>query len=597
MLSLECVRLDGAFLPYEQCSNRKSSSQAGALQTNLASIRFGFEEEGRALRWEQIRCTLCRMNCCRIPLRVVTAVVCALLIGTDAGFAQLFDEQYDHWPENLTIRGTIVAGTDLASKTIKPFLEEGAKTTLVHGREATGLLTDLQPTIDVVGDKITVLPFTADIAERVADVASVSDVLILLRIDDGAMMERMIEPVRKVIARGGVVVCDGSPAIVEMLGAVKPDGQPGLGIFPDCVLASPFVGSEEAKGKLLGVLATHSRKVGIGIAPRTTVVLSGRKLQAIGEGAVATLLMANEHLPIRMQSINPLRSQRQLPEEFLIDLTEWRRDAIDRTLPPFPPEVPGIPVVENGTLIIVGGGGMPDGLMDQFVELAGGKEAARLVFIPCDESEEISGTPGTVSEWQRSGVANATFLHTKDRNRANTDEAFLTPIKEATGIWFGGGRQWNLADSYYGTKAHQLMKEVLQRGGVIGGSSAGASIQARYLARATPINNIRIMAPGYERGGLGFLSGVAIDQHFSQRGRQKDMTQLMARHPQLLGIGIDEQTALIVKGSSAEIVGAGRVHFYDRRLQVFPDRPDSIALPAGSRYDLAERSVLQDASQ
>jgi hypothetical protein len=173
----------------------------------------------------------------------------------------------------------------------------------------------------------------------------------------------------------------------------------------------------------------------------------------------------------------------------------------------------------------------------------------------------------------------------------------LEPLRNATGIWFGGGRQWNLADSYYGTTAHKLMKDVVKRGGVIGGSSAGASIQARYLARATPIQNFRIMAPGYERGGLGFISGVAIDQHFSQRGRQKDMTRLVDRYPQMLGIGLDEGTAIIVKNSVADVVGRGRVHFYDRMLPVYPGRPDYIALAAGSSYDLANRKVLKDADE
>ena len=110
------------------------------------------------------------------------------------------------------------------------------------------------------------------------------------------------------------------------------------------------------------------------------------------------------------------------------------------------------------------------------------------------------------------------------------------------------------------------MKDVLKRGGVIGGSSAGASIQANYRARATPIGNSKIMAFGYERGGLGFISGVAIDQHFSQRRRHKDMTQLVDTHPQLLGIGIDESTAIIVQKSKAKVVGRGKVHFYDRCL-------------------------------
>jgi cyanophycinase-like exopeptidase len=102
------------------------------------------------------------------------------------------------------------------------------------------------------------------------------------------------------------------------------------------------------------------------------------------------------------------------------------------------------------------------------------------------------------------------------------------------------------------------------------------------------------MAPGYERGGLGFVSGVAIDQHFSQRGRHKDMTQLVNRYPQLLGIGLDEATAIIVQKSKAEVVGRGNVHFYDRNLPIYPDKPDYIALPNGSSYDLDKRKVLVD---
>ena len=106
------------------------------------------------------------------------------------------------------------------------------------------------------------------------------------------------------------------------------------------------------------------------------------------------------------------------------------------------------------------------------------------------------------------------------------------------------------------------------------------------------------MAPGYERGGLGFLGGVAIDQHFSQRGRQKDMTQLVNRYPQLLGIGLDEATAIIVTKSKAEVVGRGRVFFYNRRIPVAKNqKQDYIALPAGSIYDLEKRKVIKDTSK
>ncbi|MBM3967810.1 MAG: peptidase S51 [Planctomycetes bacterium] len=211
--------------------------------------------------------------------------------------------------------------------------------------------------------------------------------------------------------------------------------------------------------------------------------------------------------------------------------------------------------------MIVGGGGMPDGLMARFVEIAGGKDA-KLIYVPCLEDDDATREAGTLNVWKGMGVQQCSMIHTKNRVRANEDDAFLEPLKSATGIWFGGGRQWNLADSYYGTKAHQLMLDVVAKGGIVGGSSAGASIQGNYLARATPIENFRIMAPGYERGGLGFIRGVAIDQHFSQRGRQKDLRSLVQTYPQMLGIGIDEATAIIVRKSTAEVVGTGRVFFY-----------------------------------
>ena len=233
---------------------------------------------------------------------------------------------------------------------------------------------------------------------------------------------------------------------------------------------------------------------------------------------------------------------------------------------------------------------MPRGLFEEFVELAGGKDA-KLVYVPCSESDTVRES-GLVNRWKQQ-VASATLFHTKDRDKADNDEEFLKPLREATGIWFGGGRQWNFVDSYYGTEAHRLMLEVLERGGVVGGSSAGASIQGEYLARANPVANFDIMAPGYERG-MGFLEGVAIDQHFSQRSRQKDMTSLVDTYPQLLGIGIDEATAIIVQKSEAKVVGRGRVFFYDRNQPVIPGEDDFIALKAGEKFDLDSRKKISE---
>jgi cyanophycinase-like exopeptidase len=109
--------------------------------------------------------------------------------------------------------------------------------------------------------------------------------------------------------------------------------------------------------------------------------------------------------------------------------------------------------------------------------------------------------------------------------------------------------------------------DVLRRGGVIGGSSAGASIQGEYLARGSPLGNTYIMAEGYERS-LNFLPGVAIDQHFTQRGRAPEMAKLIDRFPQLLGIGIDESTAIVIQGTSYIVVGEHSAHVFTQLAQI-----------------------------
>ena len=233
---------------------------------------------------------------------------------------------------------------------------------------------------------------------------------------------------------------------------------------------------------------------------------------------------------------------------------------------------------------------MPQGLLERFIEAAGGPDAP-IVYVPCEAAEVIATEPSFVRSLKNAGAKNVTWIHTKDRNTADKDDKFLAPLKDAKGVWFGGGRQWNLVDSYMDTQAHELMRAVLQRGGAIGGSSAGASIQAEFLARCDPLGNVAIIAPGYLRG-LGFLPGAAVDQHFTQRGRHKDMTSLMLAYPQLLGIGIDEATAIIVRRTTAEVDGRGQVFFYDYSKGKPTGETDYTALKSGEKYDLAKRTKI-----
>jgi cyanophycinase len=168
---------------------------------------------------------------------------------------------------------------------------------------------------------------------------------------------------------------------------------------------------------------------------------------------------------------------------------------------------------------------------------------------------------------------------------------FTAALQQAKGIWFNGGRQWRFVDAYMGTKAEELFHDFLRRGGVIGGTSAGASIQGQYMPRGSPLGNLDMMADGYERG-LNFLPGVAIDQHFTQRKRHADMTALMRRYPQLLGIGIDESTALVIQASTAQILGRGHVHFYDYLPGPLAGPTDYVQAKAGQKFDLANRVMF-----
>jgi cyanophycinase len=545
----------------------------------------------------------------------LAAVRACFAISFALSYGQEFDERFDDWPLELRIRGTVVVASDLENVAVlKSAIDRSAATkrvsVLVDSESPLAIAGDLSKVFgETDGDderKQTVLRAETGFAGQLASAVENAAVLCWhvptpFTQPQLAALTDAEGAVAKHVGAGRTLIAVG-PAASSMgehfLGQAKaddlqdlPDLAEGANLLPDCIVATNYDDAAD-RGKLLAALALKPRSVAIGIEKNTAIVLAGRLIRVVGTGKATFMLMANERQPLRIERIAAQSSPRQAPEEYLIDLTEWRRDAIDRTLEPFPPAEVREPRVENGSLVIVGGGGMPKGMMRRFVELAGGVKDAKLVYVPCAEEDDVGGRHGTVEEWKRMGVEHATFIHTKDRRRANEDEAILKPLRDATGIWFGGGRQWNLSDSYYGTTAHRLMKEVLQRGGVIGGSSAGASIQARYLARGTPIGNFRIMAPGYERGGLGFLDGVAIDQHFSQRGRHKDMAALVAKYPQLLGIGIDEATAIVVQKTTAEVFGGGKVFFFDNNPSEESVRGDVTVLSEGERYDLVNRKEL-----
>jgi len=192
-----------------------------------------------------------------------------------------------------------------------------------------------------------------------------------------------------------------------------------------------------------------------------------------------------------------------------------------------------------------------------------------------------------LNAWRDQGATNLTVLHTKDRSQAESDE-FVRAIREASGVWFPGGRQWHLADSYLDTQTERELHNLLDRGGVIGGSSAGATIQGSYLVRGDTGGNEIMMGDHVE--GFGFLTNSAIDQHLLKRNRQFDLVEVIQAHPELLGIGIDENTAIVVTGNSFEVIGESYVAIYDNQRMI-GDHGFFFFLSAGDRFDLVTREA------
>ncbi len=254
---------------------------------------------------------------------------------------------------------------------------------------------------------------------------------------------------------------------------------------------------------------------------------------------------------------------------------------------------------EKGTLMIVGGGAMGTDLWTRFVELAGGPAAADIVIIPtAGEDSSANKAPREKEKLMSLGVKNITILHTRDPKEAN-QESFVAPLRKATGIWFVGGRHWRLADSYLNTLAQKEFNAVLNRGGVIGGTSAGATIMGSFMVRGdTKGNSIMI---GDHTQGLDFMHNVTIDQHVMRRNRQFDLIDVIKSRPELLGIGIDESTAVVVQKNTFEVIGNSYVGIYEANQIAnsakYPSGQNSSGGPfyylgKGQKFDLQARKPI-----
>ena len=254
----------------------------------------------------------------------------------------------------------------------------------------------------------------------------------------------------------------------------------------------------------------------------------------------------------------------------------------------------------KGKLVIIGGN-MSDnfGVPQKFIELAGGP-TKKFVIVPTNGGNRdakgalIEYKPETVlAPWKKRGLTNVVMLHTADPKIADTEE-FVKPLLDADAVWFDGGRQWNAVDSYMGTRALKEFWNVLNRGGVIAGSSAGATIQSDYLVRGdTKGADIMMTDEPNHQHGFAFVKHSAIDQHINTRNRWDDLIPVIKKYPQYLGIGLSEDTAIVVTGDRFEVIGRWKVTVHDNTKAYQPWEKPYDVLNVGDVYDMKTRKIVK----
>ena len=240
---------------------------------------------------------------------------------------------------------------------------------------------------------------------------------------------------------------------------------------------------------------------------------------------------------------------------------------------------------KNGYLVVSGGAERSTEIYEKFIALAGGPDALILV-VPTSGNADTYDDSCDCLKWLRAAHAkNLKILHTRDRAVANSD-AFVAPIKQARGVWFAEGNSWRHQDAYLDTKVQRELFALLDRGGVIGGGSAGARIQGAYIPLRSPEPTKRAIPQKDWRRGFGLLQNVAIDPHVLVRNRQFDLIGLIDAHPNLLGIGIDENTAIVVHGDAFDVIGSSYAVIYDNTRQIPPVNDESLRTVGGRFYFL-----------
>ena len=263
----------------------------------------------------------------------------------------------------------------------------------------------------------------------------------------------------------------------------------------------------------------------------------------------------------------------------------------------------------KGNLVIIGGGKRPDYIIEKIVQLSGGEDA-EIVIVPFASSQPEETALYQKRQFQEYNPKRVDII-LKTETSVDSD-INLMKFTTATGIFFSGGDQRRLQKILTGTEVLAKIKSIYRNGGLISGTSAGAAVMSKIMITGDELLNkdstrsfISIQEGNIDTGeGFGFINDAIIDQHFIKRKRYNRLISLVLEHPELLGIGIDESTAIWVKPDSTfEVLGESSVVVLDASgskniqtdedMNISGDRLKMHIMQSGQMYDLRKKSLVR----
>ena len=225
--------------------------------------------------------------------------------------------------------------------------------------------------------------------------------------------------------------------------------------------------------------------------------------------------------------------------------------------------------------MLIGGACDPTGAaLGSFLEMSGARNGAPLVVVTSASTDPVRAAEAWKRDLESAGATNVEAPIIDRRQRAQDPEC-AELVRSARGIFLGGGDQRKLVSTLGGSRVWRAVKEAFGNGAIVCGTSAGAAALSETMLSGGEVTSAGSAVPLHLGPGLGLLGfSSVIDTHFARRGRLQRLIQQVARNPELLGIGIDENTGLVVQGHLAKVVGPGNVYYVDGRDAKFDNAVD-----------------------